>query len=201
MIAMSGQWCESKIVGSSDESLEHVEKFNAGVFTNLLIAQRQGKTCLPVNLGVSSEHREAFYQFLKKSPEYSKLIVDDIQDDQEDTRQALLEMRQDEWLELKDLLLFDAGVFHPSIIWMAEITSAGCLGGDHLWRDLGLSERTFLGELLNNNFPELAARNTKDMKWKKFFYKQLCERDGGYVCRAPTCEQCAVYNDCFGPED
>ena len=35
-----------------------------------------------------------------------------------------------------------------------------------------------------HNFPQLARRNTQDMRWKKFLYKQLCEQDGGYVCRS-----------------
>ena len=40
-----------------------------------------------------------------------------------------------------------------------------------------------------------------DMKWKKFFYKQLCQTEGIHTCRAPSCEVCADYQACFGPED
>ncbi len=39
------------------------------------------------------------------------------------------------------------------------------------------------------------------MKWKKFIYKQLCITEGIYTCRAPSCEVCADYADCFGPEE
>ncbi|GBE11207.1 nifQ [bacterium BMS3Abin12] len=51
------------------------------------------------------------------------------------------------------------------------------------------------------NFPELAARNDRNMKWKKFLYKQLCEREGIHACRAPSCQVCIDYAQCFGPEE
>jgi nitrogen fixation protein NifQ len=85
--------------------------------------------------------------------------------------------------------------------WLIAIIVAGCLGSDHLWQDLGLWSRQALSAMLQHNFPELAARNSKDMKWKKFLYKQLCEAEGLYVCRAPSCEVCQDYLNCFGPEE
>ncbi|MES9842985.1 MAG: nitrogen fixation protein NifQ, partial [Candidatus Thiodiazotropha endolucinida] len=84
--------------------------------------------------------------------------------------------------------------------WMTDIVIAGCLGSDHLWQDLGLWERSDLSRLMLENFRPLAIRNTQDMKWKKFLYKQLCETEGIYTCRAPSCEVCADYAACFGPE-
>lgn len=84
--------------------------------------------------------------------------------------------------------------------WLIAIIVAACLGSDHLWQDLGLWNRKALTAMLSHNFPELAARNAKDMKWKKFLYKQLCEAEGLYVCRAPSCEVCQDYNHCFGDE-
>lgn len=85
--------------------------------------------------------------------------------------------------------------------WLIAIIVAACLGSDHLWQDLGLWSRNDLSALLRHNFPELAARNCHDMKWKKFLYKQLCEAEGLYVCRAPSCEVCKDYLGCFGEED
>ena len=58
-----------------------------------------------------------------------------------------------------------------------------------------------LSELFARNFPRLAALNSRDMKWKKFLYKQLCEKEGINACRAPSCEQCDDYLKCFGPEE
>jgi len=85
--------------------------------------------------------------------------------------------------------------------WMAQIVTAACMSSDHLWQDLGLWSRKYLGQLMTQNFPALAAKNIKDMKWKKFLYKQLCEKEGINACRAPSCEYCADYQKCFGPED
>lgn len=86
-------------------------------------------------------------------------------------------------------------------LWLADIMVASCMGSDHLWEDLGVWSRPQLTSLLQRNFPSLANKNTDDMKWKKFLYKQLCEKHGSYVCRAPSCEACVDYGDCFGPED
>jgi nitrogen fixation protein NifQ len=85
--------------------------------------------------------------------------------------------------------------------WVAEIVTAACMGGDHLWQDLGLWSRVDLSRLMTQNFPALAAKNTRDMKWKKFLYKQLCDREGVVVCRSPSCEVCVDYAKCFGGEE
>jgi nitrogen fixation protein NifQ len=85
--------------------------------------------------------------------------------------------------------------------WMAEIVTAACMANDHLWQDLGLWSRDYLSRLMTLNFPSLAAKNVHDMKWKKFLYKQLCEKEGINACRSPSCEYCADYLKCFGPED
>lgn len=192
---------------SKENNSNQLHFFNCRIFLEIVRSQRQGLTCLPHNLGLSPKHqtqfKNALYLFLGKRSEdhqiYNDLFATQAEDD--DLRQSLLEMRLDEWQEIKDLLLLDATVIDASVEWMAEIVAAACMGGDHLWRDLGLPNRAMLGDLLLNNFRDLALKNTKDMKWKKFFYKQLCEREGGYVCRAPSCEQCAAYQECFGPEE
>lgn len=84
---------------------------------------------------------------------------------------------------------------------VAHLVATACMGHDHLWQDLGLPERRALSALLSNYFPTLAAKNAGDMKWKKFFYKQLCEREGINICKSPSCGVCSDYDKCFGPED
>jgi nitrogen fixation protein NifQ len=86
-------------------------------------------------------------------------------------------------------------------MWVAQIIVAACMGSDHLWQDLGLWTRDDLSRLMSFNFQLLAASNNRDMKWKKFLYKQLCAAEGVYVCRAPSCEVCTDYQDCFGSEE
>ena len=89
----------------------------------------------------------------------------------------------------------------PSEQWMSRIVTAACMASDHLWQDLGLWSRDYLSQLMKQNFPVLAAKNIHDMKWKKFLYKQLCEKEGINACRAPSCEVCTDYLNCFGPEE
>ena len=83
----------------------------------------------------------------------------------------------------------------------AETVAVACLGDNHLWQDLQLPSRAGLSALMNHWFPALAARNNRDMKWKKFLYKQLCEREQVFVCRSPSCVVCTDYDKCFGSED
>lgn len=83
--------------------------------------------------------------------------------------------------------------------WLASAIASAALLDDHLWEDLRLPQRQALSALLQSRFPRLAARNTGNMRWKNFFYKQLCER-AGMVCRAPSCGACDEYAECFGPE-
>ncbi|MCK9605605.1 MAG: nitrogen fixation protein NifQ [Methylomonas sp.] len=103
--------------------------------------------------------------------------------------------------DLEQLLRQSATAEYAETEWLITIIVAACLGSDHLWQDLGLWSRKELSAMLIHNFPQLAERNSKDMKWKKFLYKQLCEAEGLFVCRAPSCEVCQDYPQCFGPED
>ncbi|QIK38567.1 nitrogen fixation protein NifQ [Caldichromatium japonicum] len=85
--------------------------------------------------------------------------------------------------------------------WMARIVAWGCAGRNHLWQDMGFADRRELSAFMNAAFPALAALNTGDMKWKKFIYRHYCQRDGIYVCPAPSCGECADYAKCFAPEE
>ncbi|MEH6825383.1 MAG: nitrogen fixation protein NifQ, partial [Motiliproteus sp.] len=104
-------------------------------------------------------------------------------------------------LDLLKLLQLHARDDSNTVRWVGELIATACQGSDHLWQDLGVWDRTSLSALLQHNFPTLAAKNSRDMKWKKFLFKQLCETEGIYTCRAPTCDECADFDDCFGAED
>lgn len=114
---------------------------------------------------------------------------------------VVVDERADEVDELVRLMLIDKAGESPSEVWMAHLVAAGCVATDHLWQDLGLWSRADLTNLMRRNFPALAGRNVKDMKWKRFLYKQLCEAEGIYTCRVPSCEACVDYHVCFGPQD
>ena len=99
--------------------------------------------------------------------------------------------------DLRGLLLSSRAGRDDSEFWIADIVCAGCMALDHLWSDLGLFSRDELSRMMMTNFPALAGRNDKNMKWKKFLYKQLCDMEGIYICRAPSCDVCADYARCF----
>jgi nitrogen fixation protein NifQ len=109
--------------------------------------------------------------------------------------------RHEEYEDVRDLLLDGAPAKTSDLVELACCVARACLGSDHLWHDLGLPSRTELSGLLHEHFPGLAARNTGNMRWKKFFYKQLCEQVGIRACRAPSCGVCARYGECFGSEE
>lgn len=196
-----------RVIGfqSARERMQQRQK-NREWLMHMISSQRHGRTCLPRHLGlqavdfhwlVETELQAVGRRHKHISP---TRIGRSEQEQEQDLRQQLLEMRVDEWQEIRSLLRRHRHGQDDLELVMADVLAAGCLGGDHLWRDLGLVNRDQLSQLMQTNFPILFERNSANMKWKKFFYKQLCEEGGGYVCRAPSCQECTAYKDCFGPE-
>jgi nitrogen fixation protein NifQ len=107
----------------------------------------------------------------------------------------------DEFDDLLALLLDHRTVIDDESTWLAHALATACMGANHLWQDMGLPNRSALSWLIKHHFASLAERNSGDMKWKKFFYRQLCEREGLMLCKSPNCESCTDYRSCFGPED
>lgn len=84
--------------------------------------------------------------------------------------------------------------------FLAEMIARRAQCPNHLWQDLGLQDRGELSRLMNRHFAPLARRNVGDMKWKKFFYRQMCRDEAYALCRAPSCDLCADFTTCFGDE-
>ncbi|WP_244433636.1 nitrogen fixation protein NifQ [Azospirillum sp. B506] len=84
--------------------------------------------------------------------------------------------------------------------WLATILARRSLEPNHLWQDMGFHDRGELNTMFRLHFPALVAMNSGDMKWKKFFYRQLCEREGLMLCKSPNCEVCDDVEVCFGEE-
>ncbi len=38
------------------------------------------------------------------------------------------------------------------------------------------------------------------MRWKRFFFKTVCDLNGGLMCKSPNCGVCSDYALCFAPE-
>lgn len=164
---------------------------NDDLFARMLVSQTRAQGALPPGLGLGPM---VFPTLVKRHfPGFTlpgKLVENPLDGERRAERDDLL-----------TLLLEHRAGRDLSELWMAEIVTAACMANDHLWQDLGLWNRADLSRLMLENFPALAAKNVKDMKWKKFLYKQLCQREGVYVCRSPSCEVCADYAKCFGPEE
>ena len=106
----------------------------------------------------------------------------------------------DEFEELYALLLDHADPLDDTAIWLAAAMASAAQRPNHLWQDLGLPSRQELSDILEMRFPRLAALNRENMKWKKFFYRQLCERAGVPICKSPHCVDCVDKLLCFGAE-
>jgi nitrogen fixation protein NifQ len=84
--------------------------------------------------------------------------------------------------------------------WLARAIASACAGENHLWEDMGLPSRDTLSRLIRRYFTTLYYKNIGNLRWKKFFYKQLCDRAQVRLCKAPSCGVCSDYALCFGPE-
>lgn len=165
---------------------------NDHILASMLASQLNGKGAMPVRLGLNPSDYESLMTLHFPGVQLPQSFMAD---------SAVDSQRLPEQDELNDLLQGHRSDPSREGDWMTQIVVMGCMGGDHLWQDLGLWSRKDLSRLMQDNFASLAAKNDKDMKWKKFLYKQLCLAEGIYVCRSPSCEVCPDYQGCFGPEE
>jgi nitrogen fixation protein NifQ len=163
---------------------------NDQLFAQMISSQIDGTGALPPGLGLSEKD---FAELLARHFPRMELVIHNFVSD--------ADPRASERDDVLGLLLEHRANRNMSEQWMAEIVTTACMANDHLWQDLGLWSRDDLSRLMKQNFPALAAKNVHDMKWKKFLYKQLCEQEGINLCRSPSCEYCADYLNCFGPEE
>lgn len=107
---------------------------------------------------------------------------------------------EDETIIVRDLLLAQRSTAGDVGHWLAAMVARRAIEPNHLWEDLGLRERSELSRLLARHFAPLAQRNTANMRWKRFFYRMLCEDDGFVMCTTPVCTECNDFDLCFGEE-
>jgi nitrogen fixation protein NifQ len=107
----------------------------------------------------------------------------------------------DEFEDVVALLQDHRSIADETSEWLARAIATASMASDHLWQDMGLPARAVLNALLAEHFTPLYLKNVGDMKWKKFFYRQLCERAQVPICRSPSCSTCVDFTYCFGPEE
>ena len=84
---------------------------------------------------------------------------------------------------------------------VADTVAIACLGDNHLWQALQLASRAELSAPMRRWFPALVAKSSADMKWKMFFYRQLCEREQILICKSPSCAMCCDQALCFWTQE
>lgn len=102
-------------------------------------------------------------------------------------------------IELRELLRRRADTArHPvDVANVASILSTACLRPDHLWRDLGLRGRDEVTALLTHFFPEVAAENTANLRWKRYLAEARAKAYGYEPGPAPGCPGCEDFGFCF----
>ena len=83
---------------------------------------------------------------------------------------------------------------------LARILAARAAFPGHLWVAMGLTERSQLTAAIRRHLPSLAEANNQNMRWKRYLYKQVCDLNGGTMCKAPNCGVCSDYSLCFAAE-
>jgi nitrogen fixation protein NifQ len=90
-----------------------------------------------------------------------------------------------------------AGSPVASARWLAHILTARAAHPGHLWVAMGLFERPQLSAAIRRHLPSLAEANHRNMRWKRFLFKQVCDLNGGILCKSPNCGDCCDYALCF----
>lgn len=175
--------------GPADADVRDNDKFDRHVFASVLCAAVMDGAPLPERTGLTAQElNELLAQCFPSAPV-----------------QAIISMENsgsasDEEIMLRDLLLGQRSAKGEISRWLAAMVARRAMEPNHLWEDLGLRERAELTRLLMRHFAPLASQNTKNMRWKRFFYRRLCENEGLVMCTTPVCTQCRDFNHCFGEE-
>lgn len=98
------------------------------------------------------------------------------------------------------LILWRAKAVTPEARWLSAILARRAMEPRHLWQDLGLPSRTALSGMIARHLPGLAEANSQNMRWKKFFYRQICSDAAFSLCLSPSCDACDERAECFAPE-
>ncbi|MER9638556.1 nitrogen fixation protein NifQ [Mesorhizobium sp. M0228] len=182
----TGQWSQIELERRFDQ---HVL---ACVLSRALEEIEAGEATATEATGLSrAELRDVLARSFPAIPINAFALEEEVSEPESDMEEELL----------RGLLLAHARPGDPASARFAKIIARRAMHNDHLWQDLGLFNRTDLGRLLASHFPRLAAGNTQHMKWKKYFYRKLCEAEGFSLCSAPSCRECNDFESCFGPEE
>ncbi|RQW62121.1 nitrogen fixation protein NifQ [Vibrio viridaestus] len=171
-----------------------IDEYDASSFwIPILTSYLAGGTCLPPYLGLSQyQFEELCSTFQIKQPDNYDHVTD-----QRLLLAELSGLRLSEQKDLSSLLFEHLNKNRLFAEEMAHVLTLACMGTQHLWKDIGMPQRPLLTQLFGYFFPQLREMNDKNMRWKRFLYRQLCSSGGDYVCRSPSCETCTSFSECF----
>ncbi|UVO33131.1 nitrogen fixation protein NifQ [Bradyrhizobium arachidis] len=163
--------------------------FDRHVLASVLCAAVMDGGPLPERAGLTTEDlNELLAQCFSLAPVHTLVSIENVVS------------TSDEEVMVRDLLLEQRSTEGEVSRWLAAMIARRAMEPNHLWEDLGLRARPELSRLLARHFAPLAAQNTKNMRWKRFFYRRLCEDEGMAMCTTPVCTQCNDFDHCFGEE-
>ncbi|RAI45927.1 nitrogen fixation protein NifQ [Rhodoplanes roseus] len=174
----------------AEVSIHADDDFDTHVFASLIAVAVAEGGAVHLRLGVSvSELRRLIDRRFPGAPAL-------IRPDEGDASAG----EDDEVAMVRDLLLAYRTEEGDDGRLLAAMIARRALEPNHLWEDLGLRDRGELSRLLMRHFRALAVMNVRNMRWKRFFYRTMCETDGFVMCATPVCSACADFESCFGEE-
>ncbi|HVI51797.1 MAG TPA: nitrogen fixation protein NifQ [Candidatus Sulfotelmatobacter sp.] len=149
-----------------------------------------------------AQHQESLRDYLGLLPSVLRLLMAAYFPNYQINLDNLAKTAEDaiEEEDFRTLLLQHRANVAPEEEWLAAIVARRAQANNHLWEDLGYHERGDLNGLFQRHFPSLYALNSKNMRWKKFFYRLMCESEGLRLCKSPNCADCPDLKLCFEAE-
>ncbi|WP_225071354.1 nitrogen fixation protein NifQ [Desulfuromonas sp. CSMB_57] len=102
---------------------------------------------------------------------------------------------------LSHVPLLPSGEPDPIALLLAKIIAARTAHPGHLWVAMGLFERSQLSAAIRRHLPSLFTANHRKMRWKRFLFKEVCNQNGGFMCKSPNCGECSDYALCFSGDE
>jgi nitrogen fixation protein NifQ len=174
----------------ADAEIEDDDSFDRHVMASILAVSATERGTVGERAGLSTFDLVTLIAEMFPSSDASRLLINGV---------AMLP-EDDEIVMVRNLLSAQRSTEGAVGRWLAAMVARRAVEPNHLWEDLGLRERSELSRLLMRHFAPLARKNTKNMRWKRFFYRMLCEDDGFVMCTTPVCTQCNDFDLCFGEE-
>lgn len=171
-----------------DADIGDDEKFDRHILASIISVARAGGLDVASRVGLAEEDMALLVA--EKFPRATLSML---------TRGSTEEL-DEEAAMVRDLLLVQRSTLGETGRWLASMVARRSIEPNHLWEDLGLRNRGELSRLLMRHFAPLASRNVRNMRWKRFFYRMLCEDDGFVMCTTPVCTNCSDFQLCFGDE-